>query len=91
MDKKTTNNDLKISKTQKKKEMLELEKVGISYLKLNDSEIIKSPLSHDLKSALLEAKKIKSNQGLKRQKQYIGKLMRREPSCNLDFTKNKNI
>ena len=91
MDKKIKKIDLKISKTQKKKEMLELEKIGISYLKLNEFEIDQSPLSQDLKSALIEAKKIKSNQGLKRQKQYIGKLMRREPKCNLDFTKNKNI
>ena len=91
MDKKIKKIDLKISKTQKKKEMLELEKIGISYLKLKELEIIQSPLSQDLKSALIEAKKIKSNQGLKRQKQYIGKLMRREPKCNLDFTKNKNI
>ena len=39
--------------------MLELEKIGISYLKLNELEIIQSPLSQDLKSALIEAKKNK--------------------------------
>ncbi len=82
MDKKSKNTDFKISKTQKKKQMLELEKIGISYLKLKDSEIIESTLSQNLKLALLEARKIKNNQGLRRQKQYIGKLMRKEPKSN---------
>lgn len=90
MDKKSKNTDLKISKTQKKKQMLELEKIGISYLKLKDSEIIESTLSQNLKLALLEARKIKNNQGLRRQKQYIGKLMRKEPKSNFIHKKNNS-
>ena len=90
MDKKSKNTDFKISKTQKKKQMLELEKIGISYLKLKDSEIIESTLSQNLKLALLEARKIKNNQGLRRQKQYIGKLMRKEPKSNFIHKKNNS-
>ena len=84
MDKKIKIINTKISKTAKKKEMLELEKIGLSFLKLKESEIIEMSLSEDLKSALLQAKKIKNNQGLRRQKQYIGKLMRKEPKCNFE-------
>lgn len=67
----------KPSKTVIKKEMLELQELGKELIDLSDAEFAKIPIQDEaLLEALATAKRIKSREGLRRQMQYIGKLMR---------------
>ncbi|WP_434779824.1 ribosome biogenesis factor YjgA [Neisseria sp. Ec49-e6-T10] len=72
---KTTQDD-ELSKTQKKNQMHSLQGLGMRLTKLSDDTLKKIGLSDDLLQALLMYKKITSNSALKRQAQYIGRLMR---------------
>ena len=65
-----------ISKTTIKKEMLELKHLGEKVVALSDAQLKKIPLDEKLSDAVMSAKKITKHGGLKRQMQYIGKLMR---------------
>ena len=65
-----------VSKTQKKKHMEALQDLGVQLTKLAEPTLKKIGLPPDLLEALLEHKKIHSNSALKRQTQYIGRLMR---------------
>ena len=65
-----------VSRTQKKKNVEALQDLGVQLTKLADSTLKKIGLPEDLLDALLEHKKINSNGALKRQVQYIGRLMR---------------
>ncbi len=67
-----------ISKTALKKEMLELQNLGEALVKLSNGELQTIPISDDaLAEAIDIARKIKHREGLRRQMQYIGKLMRK--------------
>lgn len=70
----------KPSKTQLKKQMLGLQDLAGTLLKLDNKYLKqlqdKSLLNDYLMANLLEGKKIKSNIALKRHKQYLGKLLR---------------
>ena len=68
--------DLKPSKSAKKREYLALQKLGEDLIGLNEPDLRKMELDEDLLEAVLEARRIKSHGALRRQKQYIGKLMR---------------
>ncbi|MGB5490310.1 MAG: ribosome biogenesis factor YjgA [Woeseiaceae bacterium] len=68
--------DLKPSKSAKKREYLALQKLGEDLIGLNEPDLRKMELDEDLLEAVLEARRIKSRGALRRQKQYIGKLMR---------------
>lgn len=50
--------------------------MGEELIALKTSELEGLPLDDGLREAVLEAKQIKSHGALRRQKQYIGKLMR---------------
>jgi ribosome-associated protein len=65
-----------VSKTQRKKEMLELQALGVALVALPDSQIEAMGLADNLKQAVLEAKRIRSHEGRRRQLQYIGRVMR---------------
>ena len=65
-----------VSKTQRKKEMLELQSLGVELVALADSQIAALDLAEDLREAVLEAKRIKSHEARRRQLQYVGRLMR---------------
>lgn len=65
-----------ISKTQMKKRMDELQDLGMELTRLSNETLKKIGLSEDLYNAVCEYKKITSNGALKRQNQYIGRLMR---------------
>ena len=65
-----------ISKTTIKKEMAELQQLGTKIVALSDSQLKKVPLDEKLFDAVMSAKKITKHGGLKRQHQYIGKLLR---------------
>ena len=65
-----------VSKTQRKRECDELQKLGEELISLNNEELEKFDLPDALNAAIKEAKKIRQHGALKRQRQYIGKLMR---------------
>ena len=68
--------DLKPSKSARKREYLALQKLGEELITLKQSELDSLPLDENLLEAILEAQQIKAHGALRRQKQYIGKLMR---------------
>ncbi len=65
------------SKSELKRQMQELQRVGEQLLALSDGDLARIPLPEELAEALATAKRIKSREGLRRQMQYIGKVMRR--------------
>jgi ribosome-associated protein len=65
-----------VSKTRKKREMHELQALGVALVELPDSQLKKMRLGERLLQAILEAKAIKSHEAKRRQMQYIGRLMR---------------
>ena len=65
-----------VSKTQRKKEMHELQALGAELVALAESQIRELQIADDLREAVLEAKRIKSHEARRRQLQYIGRLMR---------------
>lgn len=71
--------ELPPSKSQIKRECHQLLDLGDEILKLKSDELNSLELPADLREAVLTALKIKSRSGLKRQRQYIGKLLR---SCD---------
>ncbi len=68
--------ELKPSKSAKKREYLALQKLGEELITLKQSELDALPLEDSLLEAIIEARGIKAHGALRRQKQYIGKLMR---------------
>lgn len=68
--------DDKPSKTQRKKAMHALQALGSELVELSRDQIAQVPLSEELRSAVLDAKRISSREGLRRQLQYVGRLMR---------------
>ena len=70
------NDDAWVSKTQKKKQMDALQDLGAELTRLSADTLKKIGLPEDLLQAVLAHKKITSNSALKRQVQYIGRLMR---------------
>ena len=68
--------DLKPSKSARKREYIALQKLGEELVTLKPSELDSLPLDESLLEAVLEAKQMKAHGALRRQKQYIGKLMR---------------
>lgn len=69
--------ETKPSKSARKREYLALQKLGEDLLKLRESDLLGMELDEDLLEAVLEARKMKKHGALRRQKQYIGKLMGR--------------
>ena len=68
--------DLPPSKTQRKNEMHALQTIGEQLVELNTDRLKQLDLPESLLDAVREAKRITSHGGLRRQMQYIGKLMR---------------
>ena len=69
--------DTKPSKSARKRAYLALQELGEELITLRESELQAMPLDEDLRDAVLEARRIKAHGALRRQKQYIGKLMGR--------------
>lgn len=65
-----------VSKSQRKRDMLALQALGESLVKLKAEQLGKIPLPEQLHQAVREAQRIKSHSAHKRQLQYIGRLMR---------------
>ena len=72
--------DSKPSKSARKREFLALQKLGEELITLKPDDLAALELDEDLHEAVVAAKSIKSRGALRRQKQFIGKLMRRVPA-----------
>ena len=70
-----------VSKSQRKREAHALQALGESLVKLNKSALAQIPLTDDLRNAIDEARRLHQHGALKRQLQYIGKLMRQ---CDIE-------
>lgn len=68
--------ELKPSKSARKREYLALQKLGEDLITLRLSDLESLPLDENLREAIMEARQMKAHGALRRQKQYIGKLMR---------------
>ena len=68
--------DSKPSKTARKREQLALQQLGERMIGLQDPDLDSLPLDERLREAVREAATMQSRSALRRQKQYIGRLMR---------------
>ncbi|MEK7876774.1 MAG: ribosome biogenesis factor YjgA [Pseudomonadota bacterium] len=64
------------SKSQRKRDMQALQKIGARLVELNAEQLARIELPERLLEAILEAQRIRDFEGRRRQMQYIGKLMR---------------
>ena len=64
------------SKSQRKREMEALQKLGARLLELSRERLAQLPIPERLIDAVTECQRIRSHEGRRRQLQYIGKLMR---------------
>ena len=64
------------SKSQRKRDVESLQDLGALLVKLPDTQFKRMNLPDDLRAAVADCRKITQNGALRRQKQYIGKLMR---------------
>ena len=69
--------DSKPSKSARKRDYLALQRLGEDLIPLLESDLRAMNLDEDLLDAIIEAKRIRKRGALRRQKQYIGKLMGR--------------
>jgi len=65
-----------ISKTRRKKHMLDVQALGVSLTKLSPEQIARFGLPERLHEAILEAKRFTKHEAVRRHAQYIGKIMR---------------
>lgn len=79
------------SKSQLKRESQQLVKIGDAIIQLKPDEIQSLDLPDELAEAITVARKIKSNSGLKRQRLYIGKLLRNTDHEAIEARLNKII
>ena len=70
-------NDVKPSKSARKREYLALQKLGEALIPLHEDDLAALGLDEELLEAVLAAKLMTKRGALRRQKQYIGKLMSR--------------
>ena len=68
--------ELKPSKSARKREYIALQRLGEELLTVKEPDLLSMQLNDELLDAVLEARRIKAHGALRRQKQYIGKLMR---------------
>jgi len=68
--------ELQISKTQRKREMQALQDLGEELVALGTDKLAELELSTRLLDAVVEAKRISKFGALRRQMQYVGRLMR---------------
>jgi len=80
-----------VSKSQKKRDCDALQKIGDRLLKLKPDELALIDLPAELEDALKEAHRIHSNNALKRQHQYLGKIMRTCDSKTIEQQLNRVV
>jgi len=77
------NDQFEISKSQRKRELDDLKKLGSELLEFSDDALRQLITSEVLLEALRTARRITSNSARKRQMQYIGKLLKDEDAAPL--------
>ena len=70
------NTDL-VSKSQRKRDAKELKSLALTLIRLDAARLARVPLDDDIREAIEDARKIRSNVAGKRQLQYAAKLLRR--------------
>lgn len=65
-----------ISKTQRKRQMHDLQAVGAALTKLSNEQLARLTLPENLREAVQAARRFNKHEAIRRQLQYIGKLMR---------------
>ncbi len=65
------------SKSQRKRDAQELQALAVSLVDLPDEQLARIPMPEKLMDAIRETRRITSHGALRRQRQYLGKLMRR--------------
>jgi ribosome-associated protein len=65
-----------ISKTRRKRQMKDLQDVGAALVKLPSEQLARMDLPESLRDAVLECKRFTKHEAIRRQMQYIGRLMR---------------
>lgn len=85
------------SKSQRKKDMLALQKIGETLIKLTEQQLATIDLPGNLFSAIQHMKSLTSHEARRRQLQYIGKMMRqidpdsiKEALKRIEFIHQKN-
>lgn len=68
--------DLRPSKSQKKRDMVALQKLGETLVEQPPERVERLGLPEALAQAIAEARRIRDHEGRRRQMQYIGRLMR---------------
>jgi ribosome-associated protein len=68
--------DEPLSKTRRKREMIELQSLGAALVGLPEGQLDQMQLESALRQAVLDARRITSHEAKRRQLQYIGRLMR---------------
>ncbi|HLX21728.1 MAG TPA: ribosome biogenesis factor YjgA [Usitatibacter sp.] len=66
-----------ISKTRRKRQMSELQDVGEALVKLSAEQLARLEMPESLRDAVLECKRFTKHEAVRRQMQYIGRLMRK--------------
>jgi ribosome-associated protein len=65
-----------ISKTRRKRQMHDLQAVGAALVKLSPEKLARLTLPEALRDAVLEAQRFSKHEAVRRQLQYIGRIMR---------------
>jgi ribosome-associated protein len=65
-----------VSKTRRKREMLELQTLGATLAALPEAQLERIALPEELREAVVQARRIRSHEAKRRQMQYVGRLMR---------------
>jgi ribosome-associated protein len=73
----------KDSKSQRKKQMTALQDIGKILVELPAPQLARVPMDERLATAVHAAREIKSREGLRRQLQYIGRIMRNTDTAPL--------
>jgi ribosome-associated protein len=65
-----------ISKTRRKRQMTELQVLGADLVKLSAEQLARIDMPENLRDAILECKRFNKHEAIRRQMQYIGRIMR---------------
>ena len=65
-----------ISKTRRKREMKELQDLGAALVKLSKEQLARIDMPDSLREAVMECRRFTKHEAIRRQMQYIGRVMR---------------
>jgi len=65
-----------ISKTRRKRQMQELQDVGAALVRLSPEQLARLEMPESLRDAVLDCKRFTKHEAVRRQMQYIGRIMR---------------